>query len=43
LRLLLGCCSVVARAVARGCMASAMAAMDIVAPFMDVHAIAQSG
>lgn len=32
------CCS----AVARGCMASAMAAMGIVAPTMDVHAIAQS-
>lgn len=32
------CCS----AVAGGCMASAMAAMDIVAPTMDVHAIAQS-
>lgn len=32
------CCS----AVARGCMASAMAAMDNVAPTMDVHAIAQS-
>lgn len=32
------CCS----AVGRGCMASAMAAMDIVAPTMDVHAIAQS-
>lgn len=31
------CCS----AVARGCMASAMAAMGIVAPTMDVHAIAQ--
>ena len=29
-------------AVARGCMASAMAAMGIVAPAMDVHAIAQS-
>ena len=32
------CCS----AVARGCMASAMAAVGIVAPTMDVHAIAQS-
>lgn len=32
------CCS----AVARGWMASAMAAMGIVAPTMDVHAIAQS-
>lgn len=32
------CCS----AVARGCMASAMAAMGNVAPTMDVHAIAQS-
>lgn len=32
------CCS----AVGRGCMASAMAAMGIVAPIMDVHAIAQS-
>lgn len=32
------CCS----AVGRGCMASAMAAMGIVAPTMDVHAIAQS-
>lgn len=32
------CCS----AVARGRMASAMAAMGIVAPIMDVHAIAQS-
>lgn len=32
------CCS----AVARGCMASAMAAMGIVALTMDVHAIAQS-
>ena len=32
------CCS----AVARGCMASAMAAMGIVAPTMDVRAIAQS-
>lgn len=32
------CCS----AVARGCMASAMAAMGTVAPTMDVHAIAQS-
>lgn len=32
------CCS----AVARGCMASAVAAMGIVAPAMDVHAIAQS-
>lgn len=32
------CCS----ADARGCMASAMAAMGIVAPTMDVHAIAQS-
>lgn len=32
------CCS----AVARGCMASAMAAMGIVALIMDVHAIAQS-
>lgn len=32
------CCS----AVARGCMASAMAAIGIVAPTMDVHAIAQS-
>lgn len=32
------CCS----AVARGWMASAMAAMGIVAPAMDVHAIAQS-
>lgn len=31
------CCS----AVGRGCMASAMAAMDIVAPTVDVHAIAQ--
>lgn len=31
------CCS----AVGRGCMASAMAAMGIVAPTMDVHAIAQ--
>lgn len=31
------CCS----AVARGCMASAMAAIGIVAPTMDVHAIAQ--
>ena len=29
-------------AVARGCMASAIAAMDIVAPTMDVHAFAQS-
>ena len=29
-------------AVARGCMASAMAAMGIVAPAMDVHTIAQS-
>ena len=29
-------------AVARGCMASATAAMGIVAPTMDVHAIAQS-
>ena len=29
-------------AVARGWMASAMAAMGIVAPIMDVHAIAQS-
>ena len=32
------CCS----AVGRGCMASAMAAIGIVAPTMDVHAIAQS-
>lgn len=32
------CCS----AVARGCIASAIAAMGIVAPTMDVHAIAQS-
>lgn len=32
------CCS----AVGRGCMASAMAAMGIVALTMDVHAIAQS-
>ena len=32
------CCS----AVGRGCTASAMAAMGIVAPTMDVHAIAQS-
>lgn len=32
------CCS----AVVRGCTASAMAAMGIVAPTMDVHAIAQS-
>ena len=32
------CCS----AVAGGCMTSAMAAMGIVAPTMDVHAIAQS-
>ena len=32
------CCS----AVAGGCIASAMAAMGIVAPTMDVHAIAQS-
>lgn len=32
------CCS----AVARGCMAFAMAALGIVAPTMDVHAIAQS-
>lgn len=32
------CCS----AVARGCMASAMATIGIVAPTMDVHAIAQS-
>ena len=32
------CCS----AVARGCMASAMAAMGIVALTIDVHAIAQS-
>lgn len=32
------CCS----AVSRGCMASAMAAMGIVAPTMDAHAIAQS-
>lgn len=32
------CCS----AVGRGCMASAMAAMGIVAPTMDVHAIAQN-
>ena len=32
------CCS----AVARGCMASAMAAMGNVVPTMDVHAIAQS-
>lgn len=32
------CCS----AVARGCMASAMAAIGIVALTMDVHAIAQS-
>ena len=32
------CCS----AAARGCMASAMAAMGIVALTMDVHAIAQS-
>lgn len=32
------CCS----AVARGWMASAMAAMGIVAPTMDVHAIAQN-
>lgn len=32
------CCS----AVARGCMASAMAAMDNVALTMDVHAIAQN-
>ena len=32
------CCS----AVARGCMASAMAAMGNVAPTMDMHAIAQS-
>ena len=32
------CCS----AVARGCMASAMAAMGIVALTMDVHAIAQN-
>lgn len=32
------CCS----AVARGCMASAMAVMGNVAPTMDVHAIAQS-
>ena len=31
------CCS----AVGRGCMASTMAAMGIVAPTMDVHAIAQ--
>ena len=29
-------------AVARGCMAFAMAALGIVAPTMDVHAIAQS-
>lgn len=29
-------------AVSRGCMASAMAAMGIVAPTMDAHAIAQS-
>lgn len=33
-----GCCS----AVARGCVASAMAAIGIVAPTIDVHAIAQS-
>lgn len=32
------CCS----AVSRGCMASAIAAMGIVAPTMDAHAIAQS-
>lgn len=32
------CCS----AVDRGCMVSAMAAIGIVAPTMDVHAIAQS-
>ena len=32
------CCS----AVSRGCMASAMAAIGIVAPAMDAHAIAQS-
>lgn len=38
LALACACCP----AVARGCMASAMAAMGIVAPTMDAHAIAQS-